>query len=80
MEIKLGQRILCDAFIRIKNIAPYPMSAFDQVVRHSGGIPPKADPENWSFAVVKASAFIWKAAIELNLPIRAANDPKRTWD
>jgi hypothetical protein len=35
---------LCDAFIRIKNTAPDPMSAFDQVVRHSGGIPVESGP------------------------------------
>ncbi len=39
LEIRLGKRILCDAFVCIKNTAPDPMSAFDQVVRHSGGIP-----------------------------------------
>ncbi len=44
LEIKLGQRILCDAFIRIKNIDPDPMSAFDQVVRHSEGIPAESGP------------------------------------
>jgi len=44
LEIRLGKRILCDAFIRIKNTAPDPMSAFDQVVRHSGEIPAESGP------------------------------------
>jgi hypothetical protein len=48
LEIKLGKRILCDAFIRIKNTARDPMSAFDQVVRHSGEIP--ADPKRTLFS------------------------------
>ncbi len=38
---------------------------------------PKADPENWSFAVVKASALPSEPDIQLVLVKRSANDPFR---